>query len=102
MSTSVLNLDVEALRMLTGFCHWIPAVNGRQAQFVQERYPGWEWNQIIPVLIRKNVLVINAKEPKYQLLSQGLYIAPEIESLTLWIRNGRTCFKLNKFHEMES
>lgn len=97
-----LLLDIKALRLLVGYCHWIPALNGRQGQFVRESYPGWQWNQIVPVLIRKKVLVTDTKDPEYQLLSQGLYISREIESLTLWIKNGNTHFTLNKDLELDS
>jgi hypothetical protein len=84
-----LTLDFDSLQQLAGYAHWIPILRGFHEEFLQQKYPGWEWNQIIPVLIRRRVLVVNSNNPRHQLLSQGLYISHEIETVILWIRNGK-------------
>ena len=85
-----LTLDIEELRMITGYAHWIPGIRGLYKDYFAKNLPGWEWNQIIPVLIEGKILVWNSKDPAYQSLSQGLYISSDIESLTLWTKNGET------------
>ena len=83
MNTSELRLDVEALTIIAGYAHWIPITQGLHLDFFQENYPGWEWNDIIPVLIKKGVVKINSKEPNQRQLSQGLSIADAVESLLI-------------------
>jgi hypothetical protein len=83
MSTSELRLDVEALTIIAGYAHWIPITQGLHLDFFQENYPGWEWNDIIPVLIKKGVLMMNSKEPNQRQLSQGLSIANDVKSILI-------------------
>ena len=83
MSTSELRLDVEALTMIAGYAHWIPITQGLHLDFFQENYPRWEWNDIIPVLLKKGVVKINSKEPNQRQLSQGLSIAHDVEGILI-------------------
>jgi hypothetical protein len=83
MSTAELRLDVEALTMIAGYAHWIPITQGLHLYFFQENYPGWEWNDIIPVLLKKGVVKINSKEPNQRHLSQGLSIAHDVEGILI-------------------
>ena len=83
MSTSELRLDVEALTMIAGYAHWIPITQGLHLDFFQENYPGWEWNQIIPALIKNGVLALNSRAPNQRALPQGLSISVSVSSL--WI-----------------
>ena len=91
-----LTLDFDSLQQLAGYAHWIPILRGFHEEFLQRKYPGWAWNDIIPVLIRRKVLEVDSKNPRHQLLSQGLYISHEIETVTLWIRNGKTEISVKK------
>jgi hypothetical protein len=86
----VLILDIEGLRGICNYAHWIPMTQGLYKDYFARNLPGWEWNQIIPVLIEANILVWNSKDPAYQSLSQGLYISSDIEGVTLWIKHGET------------
>ena len=97
-----LTLDVEALRKIAGYAHWIPITRGIYKDFLQRNYPGWEWNQIIPALIKKGIVKVHTKDPEFQLLSQGLYISREIEAVTLWIRNGKTQIAVHRVNQEES
>ena len=82
-----LFLDIEALRMVAGYAHWIPITRGLYKDCFNLNFPGWEWNQIIPVLIQRKVLVLHPTDPGYRQLSQGLYISSDIEGIMLWIKD---------------
>ena len=83
MSTSTLTLDIEALTLIAGYAHWIPITQGIYKEFFIQNYPGWEWNQIIPELIKKDVLKVNSQDVNQRRLAQGLSISIEIESVTI-------------------
>ena len=87
MNKSELTLDIEGLRMVAGYAHWIPQLRGLYLDYFEKTFPGWTWNQIIPVLIKAKILVRDTKDPAYGELSQGLYIASDIESFSLWMKN---------------
>ena len=83
MSETTLVLDIEALRKITGFAHWIPALRGISQEFINRLFPGWEWNDILPVLIKKGIVKRYSSDPDQRELSYDLSIAPEIESVTI-------------------
>jgi hypothetical protein len=85
----LLILDIEGLRGICNYAHWIPMTQGLYKDYFARNLPGWEWNQIIPVLIEAKILVWNSKDPAYQSLSQGLSISHEITSVTLLKDGGR-------------
>jgi hypothetical protein len=76
--------------MVAGYAHWIPGIRGLYKDHFAKNLPGWEWNQIIPVLIKAKILVRDSKDPAYRSLSQGLYISSDIEGVILWIKHGET------------
>jgi hypothetical protein len=78
-----LTLDVEALGKIAGYAHWIPITQGLHRDLFERNYPGWEWNDIIPVLIKKGIVKVYSKDLDQRKLSQGLSIAHGIESVTL-------------------
>ena len=80
--------------MVAGYAHWIPGIRGLYKDYFAKNLPGWQWNQIIPVLIKAKILVRDSKDPPYQSLSQGLYISSDIEGVTLWIKDGETEFAI--------
>ena len=101
MSTAELRLDIESLTTIAGYAHWIPITQGLHLEYFRSNYPGWEWNQIIPALIKKGIVKFHTEDPEFQLLSQGLYISREIEAVTLWIRNGKTQIAVRKVNQEE-
>ena len=76
-----LSLDVEALREISGYAHWIPIIRGLYKDFFNRNYPGWEWNHIIPVLIKKGVIKVYSKEIDQRYLAHGLSISKDVESV---------------------
>jgi len=52
-----LFLDIEELTTLTWYAHWIPISKGLCERLFKRNYPGWQWNQIIPELIKANILI---------------------------------------------
>jgi hypothetical protein len=91
-----LFLDIPTLRALTGSAHWIPGIRGLYKDFFAKNFPGWEWNQIIPVLIQREVLVMHPKDLGYRQLSQGLCISSEIQEISISIKDGKTKIRIQK------
>ena len=85
-----LFLGIPTLRTLTGYAHWIPGIRGLYKDYLAKNFPGWEWNQIIPVLVQRKVLVMNPTDPGYRQLSQGLYISGQITAVLISLEDGIT------------
>jgi len=83
MSETTLVLDIEALRKITGYAHWIPGLRGISEEYINRHYPGWRWNDILPVLIKKGIVKRYSSDPDQLKLSHDLSISREIESLTI-------------------
>jgi hypothetical protein len=91
-----LFLEIPTLRTLTGYTHWIPGIRGLYKDYFANNFPGWEWNQIIPVLIQRKVLVMHPKDSGYRQLCQGLYISSEIQGISISIKDGKTKIRIQK------
>jgi len=89
-------LDIEDLRKLSGYAHWIPITRGLYKDFFDKRYPFWKWNQIIPELIKSKVLVLHSSETKHLVLSQNLYISGDIQGVSIQIRDGKVDISIKK------
>jgi hypothetical protein len=83
MNNAELRLDVESLRTISGYAHWIPITKGLHLEYFRRNYPGWEWNHIIPALIKKGVVKTHSKDPNQQKLSQGLSIPQDVECVVI-------------------
>ena len=95
MKGKSLELSVDDLLRLASYAHWIPMIRGLYKQYLERNFPGWEWNQIIPVLMKKKILVIDSKDPRHRALSQGLFIDREITRISIWIYTGNTEMEVN-------
>jgi hypothetical protein len=102
MNRSELTLDIEELRVVVGYAHWIPHLRGIALNYFERNFPGWTWNQIIPVLIKAKILVRNAKDSTFRELSQGFYIASDIKNVSLWMKNGETEVSVTRKNNQES
>ena len=87
MSRKVLILDVDQIRLLTNYCHWIPVIHGYTAKFVEETYPGWNWNDLIPKMIKQGLITIEPCKNDVKLW-QGLWLKADITEVTA-IKNGK-------------
>jgi hypothetical protein len=90
-----LFLDIPTLRTLTGYAHWIPGIRGLYKNYFAKNFPGWAWNQIIPVLIQRKVLVVHPTDQGYRQLSHGLYISSQIQGIWISI-SGNTKIHIQK------
>ena len=79
---SKIIMDIEMLRGVTNYAHWIPGIRGLYREFFAEHFPGWDWNDFVPRLIDKGILKINeANNPEFTKLSQGLSISSETQAI---------------------
>jgi len=75
-------MDIKMLHSLTNYCHFIPQLNGQARAFIISNFPGWDWNDFTPRLIKKKILCFNEKDnPGYTMLSQGWFISSEVKSI---------------------
>ena len=81
MKRSPVNMDISLLRDVCGYAHWIPILKGLHLEFFEEKFPGWEWNDFVPKLLKKKILVVGNPDGARIKLSQGLFISPDITSI---------------------
>lgn len=79
MKKSKVVMDIAALESITHYCHYIPITRGLHLEFFAENYPGWDWNDFVPKLIERGILVRDSKESNSRKLLQGLYISRDVE-----------------------
>ncbi len=101
INRSELTLDIEELRVVAGYAHWIPQLRRLYLDYFEKALPGWTWNQIIPILIKMNILVPDSKDSSYRHLSQGLYISNDIERVKLWIEEEKVRFEVTRNSNQE-
>ena len=72
-------MEIETLRSLTNYCHWIPITQGLYKEFFKENFPGWQWNDFIPRLLKNKILEFYGEgNESLTKLRQGLYISSDI------------------------
>jgi hypothetical protein len=82
MKRSKVTMDIETLRSITSYCHWIPITQGLHKEFFAENFPGWQWNDFVPRLLKKKILEFNGEgNDSLVKLWQGLYISSDIQSI---------------------
>jgi hypothetical protein len=82
MTKSKVVMDIEMLKSLTHYCHFIPQLNGQAEAFITENFPGWDWNDFVPRLIDKKILRFNeADNPEFTMLLQGLFISADVQAI---------------------
>ena len=79
---SKIIMDIEMLRRVTNYAHWIPGLRGLYREFFAEHFPGWDWNDLVPRLIDKKILRFNEKDnPEFTMLPQGLFISADVQAI---------------------
>jgi hypothetical protein len=78
VNRSPVTMNVDQLRDVCAYAHWIPILNGLHLEFFTQNYPGWEWNDFVPRLLRKGILRAGGEELGYTKLKLGLYLAPNV------------------------
>lgn len=82
MKRSKVTMDIETLRSVTSYCHWIPITQGLHKEFFAENFPGWQWNDFVPRLLKKKILEFNGEgNDTLVKLWQGLYISSDIQAI---------------------
>jgi hypothetical protein len=105
MAELSVTLDVDSLQQLAGYAHWIPALRGISEKYITRNYPGWEWNDIIPVLIEKGVLSTDSGASDQRYLAHGLSISESTQSVNITNSKNRikiTIKKLNSTFRIRS
>ena len=79
---SKIIMDIEMLRSVTNYAHWIPGLRGLYREFFAEHFPGWDWNDFVPRLIDKKILRFNEKDnPEFTMRPQGLFISADVQAI---------------------
>ena len=82
MTKTNVVMDIELLRDVTGYSHWIPITQGLHEEFFAEHFPGWDWNDFVPRLLDKKILLFQGEgNPALTQLSQGLFISSDIQTI---------------------
>ena len=48
MTRSNVVMDIELLRDVAGYAHWIPITQGLHEEYFEKNFPGWDWNDFVP------------------------------------------------------
>jgi hypothetical protein len=78
---SPVTMKVDQLRDVCAYAHWIPILNGLHLKLFEQNYPGWEWNDFVPKLLKKGILRVGAEDLGYTKLKLGLFVAPEVSEI---------------------
>lgn len=82
MNRKRILIDIETLKTITNYAHWIPLTQGLHRDYFSSHFPGWEWNDFVPKLLRMKILSTKPNNEESQTkLWQGLYISSEIEAI---------------------
>ena len=72
---------MDQLRDVCAYAHWIPILNGLHLEFFAQNYPGWDWNDFVPKLLRKGILRVGAEGFGCIKLKLGLFLAPDVAEI---------------------
>ena len=100
MKKSQVVMDIETLKTVTGYCHWIPITQGLYKEYFLENFPGWSWNHFVPKLLDLKILQFKGEgDEKLTMLSQGLFISSDVQAIEFTPeRNGVKMRVIDKGH----
>lgn len=78
-----LVLTVDEIRDITHYAHWIPIVRGYHHEFIEKRYPGWSWNQLLPVMFRAKILRPHKEGHECVRLRMGICIISKVRNVEI-------------------
>ena len=81
VNRSPVTINVDQLRDVCAYAHWIPILNGLHLEFFTQNYPGWEWNDFVPKLLKKGILRTGVEDLGYTKLKLGLCLAPDVSAI---------------------
>ncbi|CAN2186213.1 hypothetical protein MCEMKE14_00416 [Candidatus Nanopelagicaceae bacterium] len=89
-------MDVEALKRLAHYCHSIPLLGGQSVAYVAKNYPGWDWNDFIPRLWRKNIIQsLKLGDIDFIDIGFGQFISTSIKSIEFIPQKNGVRVKIN-------
>ena len=92
MPKYVLRLEVEAIRELANYAHWIPMVHGYTRDFMDSHYPDWEWNDLIPKMLNRGIISTEKSDGDTKLW-QGLWLKAGVSAVVVTKTGDRVTFR---------
>ena len=86
---NTLLLTVDEIREISHFAHWIPITRGYHHEFLEVHYPGWNWNDFLPVLDDAGVIRNHKDGHECIRLRQGICMTTGITSVELGRNRGQ-------------
>jgi hypothetical protein len=83
-----LTLSVSQISEISNFAHWIPITRSYHHDFLEKNYPGWDWNDLLPVLLEADLVAPHIDGHECKRLRLGLCITPSITSIELTLIDG--------------
>ena len=100
MNSARVELDIHALHSITHYAHWIPALKGISEEYIARNYPGWQWNEIVPFLLREGVLTKQLDQSQLIQLRNGISISQRIERVVITRTKKGLRVTIKKSHSM--
>lgn len=91
-----LLLSIEEITEISNFAHWIPITRGYHHDHLAEHYPGWEWNDFLPVLHKARLIRTHIDGHACTPLRQGICIRPDVIAVELI--QGKKGTKVSRVH----
>ncbi len=88
--SKTLRLSFDEVKKNSNYKHWIPIVQGYQHAYIEANYPGWRWEDFLPVLDHAGLLKRHNAEHQCGRLFQGLCLKPGITHVELTHQDSRT------------
>ena len=82
-TTGLLTLTVEDIRSISNYIHWIPMTRGYHHDYINEKYPGWNWNELLSALDRAGLIKPHNDGHECERLMQGFCTKPNIYQVVI-------------------
>ena len=76
-------LGIKEIREISNYAHWLPISRGYHIGFLEDKYPGWDWNDLLPAIFAADLVNLHEEDHKCTPLLQGLCMKREIDAITL-------------------